>query len=79
MSREFPAMKMEMRCGDTFLVRDGEGPERTLVTCFREHGHPVIGIDAVGFGSRGPRPSLHRGQGWHWDDRCAWRDGQEPK
>lgn len=56
-------------CGDEVQCGDAKAK------CTREAGHPVVGID----NGRTRKYEFHRGSGWVWDDRCGWREGEEPQ
>lgn len=61
----------EARCGDKVIVKVDGKP--VSVCCVREADHPVIGVNS------GKRTyDFHRGDGWVWDERCAWLLGEEP-
>lgn len=60
------------KCGDTVKVKSaGKVIE---VCCARETGHPVEGVN-----SNARRYEFHRGDGWVWDERVGWVEGQEPR
>lgn len=59
---------MSKPCGDR--VQCGN----TWVTCSREHDHPVVGFN----NGHTRKYEFHRGDGWVWDERCGWREGEEP-
>ena len=43
--------------------------------CRLEKGHPVVGFN----NGQTRKYRFHRGDGWVWDDSCAWREDQAPK
>lgn len=57
-------------CGDKVVVADGQA-----VMCTLEKDHPVVGFN----NGKTRKYQFHEGEGWVWDERCAWRKGQEPK
>lgn len=63
---------MADHCGDAVKIKDARGHLVTL-HCARDHGHPVAGYN----GDKRPF-EFHRGDGWVWDERCAWVEGGEP-
>ena len=56
-------------CGDTVICK-GEH-----VCCSLEKGHPVVGFN----NGLSRKYQFHQGDGWVWDERCAWLKGQEPQ
>lgn len=57
-------------CGDEIVV-----PGEPRLTCTRDHGHSFIGFNHP----TSREYDFHEGSGWVWDDRCAWKKGEEPQ
>lgn len=53
----------------------GSGKDLFKVTCTKPHGHPVIGFNHP---VRVKKCVFHEGDGWVWDESCAWKKGKEP-
>lgn len=62
---------MKTLCND--LIRIKQGEVIIECRCEREVGHAFRGFD-----KRAPF-EFHRGGRMVWDDRCAWRKGEEPR
>jgi hypothetical protein len=60
----------ESKCGDKVFVT-----EEMSVTCTKTHDHPVVGFNHPTWVKK---YSFHEGGGWFWDERCAWKKGEEP-
>ena len=57
-------------CGDKVFVAEG-----VAVVCARPHGHPFASFNHP---TRAKKYAFHEGDGWLWDDKCAWKKGEEP-
>lgn len=57
-----------VKCGDEILVKGRK------VTCKREKDHPFVQLN----NGKTRKYNFHEGDGYVWDDRCAWPKGEEP-